>query len=58
MSKTLEEEFKFPEHWAPMGPDETYKTVDLKADSPDPKIKEEFEWVLKSFMRDTGNCHP
>ena len=45
MKKAVNEEIKFPDHWAPMGPDETYKTVDIKSDDPDPKIKEEYEWV-------------
>ena len=54
MKKAVNEEIKFPDHWDPMGPDENYKTVDLKSDDPNPKIREEFEWVWKSFMRDTG----
>jgi len=35
MKKTVKEEIKYPDHWAPMDPDETYKTVELKADDPD-----------------------
>lgn len=45
MKKAVNEEIKFPDHWDPMGPDENYKTVDLKSDDPNPKIREEFEWV-------------
>lgn len=52
------EETSFPDYWAPMNPDETYITVDLKPDDPDKNIRDEYEWVCRSFMRDTGGRQP
>jgi len=58
MQKREKEEVKYPVHWTPMDPEETYKTVELKIDDPDENMRAEYEWVSRSFLRDSGEKQP